>query len=105
MRALSPLFLCFWLASTPAQAQSSPELRLPENLDETLREMMEELKPALKQMFEFMESFEGVDDPRHYMLPEVMPNGDIIIRRRPNAPPFRPRDPLDDLPRDGSTRT
>ena len=91
MRALKFLILAICLVAAPmAHAQSTPELRLPEDLDETLRKMMDELKPALKQMFEYMESFEGVDDPRYYELPEVLPNGDIIIRRRPDAPPYDP---------------
>ena len=68
-------------------------VRLPEELDETLRRMMDELKPALKQMFEMIEKFEGVDDLRHYQMPEVLPNGDIIIRRRPDAPEYSPPAP------------
>lgn len=75
---------------TQALAESEPELRLPEDLDQTLRRMMDALKPAMTEMFRLMEQFEGIDDPRHYQLPEVLPNGDIIIRRRPDAPPFRP---------------
>ena len=61
MPSLKPLFLAagLALAPLPALAQTSPELRLPEELDETLRRMMDELKPALKQMFEMIESFEG----------------------------------------------
>ena len=75
-------------------------LRLPKDLDKTLRQLLDDLKPALDEMFRLMENFEGVDDPRHYQLPEVLPNGDIIIRRRPDAPPFkapqRKEDPEDD---------
>ena len=97
MPSLKPLILAAGLAfmPLPALAQTSPELRLPEELDETLRRMMDELKPALKQMFEMIESFEGVDDLRHYQMPEVLPNGDIIIRRRLDAPDYSPPAPED----------
>lgn len=87
----------------PALAESGADLRLPEDLDRTLRQMMKELKPALTEMFRLMDQFEGIDDPRHYKLPEVLPNGDIIIRRRPDAPPFRRRP--DGAPPDDETRT
>ena len=100
MLGLRPLLLIVTLSlAAPAMAQSEAEKRLDE-FDRTLRRMMEELKPALTDMFRLMEQFEGIDDPRHYQLPEVMPNGDIIIRRRPDAPPFKP-----DEPADGETKT
>ena len=35
-----------------------------------------------------MESFGAMGDPRHYHLPEVLPNGDIIMRRREDAPAY-----------------
>ncbi len=72
----------------PATAQSEPEPLLPDNFDEILREMMEDVAPAIREMLELMRAFDGIDDARHYMLPEILPNGDIIIRRRPGAPPF-----------------
>ena len=107
MRALGPLVIAVFLtAGSPgAMAQSSPELRLPEDLDEKLREMMEELKPALREMLEYIETFKGIDDPRYYGLPEVLPNGDIIIRRRPDAPPYVPREPEEPPQDNGVTKT
>lgn len=95
MRTLSALILSCTIAM-PAAAQETnsppafPELKLPEKLDEAFREMMESLKPTLDETLKFMESFEGVGDPRHYHLPEVLPNGDIILRRKEGAPPFTP---------------
>jgi hypothetical protein len=32
----------------------------------------------------------SVDDVRHYELPEFLPNGDIILRRKPDAPVWSP---------------
>lgn len=60
-------------------------------LDRVFRELFETLRPALKDALDYMRGFSGVDDPRHYELPEVLPNGDIIIRRRRDAPPFDAR--------------
>ena len=31
-----------------------------------------------------------IDDIGNYDMPEFLPNGDIIIRRSPDAPPFTP---------------
>ncbi len=87
-------------ALTAPFAAADDGLRLPKDLDKTLRQMLDDLKPALNEMFRLMENFEGIDDPRHYQLPEVLPNGDIIIRRRPDAPPFKApgdnKNPADD---------
>ena len=75
-----------------------PELELPDRMDDALRRMMEDLKPALDETMKLMESFEAIGDPRHYHLPEVLPNGDIILRRKEDAPPFQP--PETDAPED-----
>lgn len=47
-----------------------------------MAEMMEQMGPA------FAELMERVDDLSNYESPEMMPNGDIIIRRKPDAPEF-----------------
>ena len=41
-----------------------------------------EMGPALAEMMT------RIDDLRNYDSPEIMPNGDIIIRRKPDAPIF-----------------
>ena len=99
IRRLALAFAFLAASAAAAPAQSPEELRLPEALDRAFREMMEELKPALDDALDYMQSFGAVDDPRHYELPEVLPNGDIIIRRRDDAPPFDP-DGSDDEPLD-----
>lgn len=72
------------------------------------REFMKEMDPALsefedlaKQMAPMLlelseEMAEGlialsqkIDDFSHYEAPEVLPNGDIIIRRKPQAPEYQ----------------
>ena len=55
----------------------------------------EEMRPALRAFAEQMgpalvELLGRVDEIRHYEPPELLPNGDIIIRRRPDAPEWGP---------------
>lgn len=61
-----------------------------------------ELEPALEMLATEMgpaliELFHTLDSVRHYEPPEILPNGDIIIRRSPNAPEFSPpqTEPID----------
>ena len=92
-RLLAPLLLSLSL-SLPAQAGTTKELT--EDLGEAFRQLFEEMQPHLEEALEMLEGFEGlkaIDDPRHYQLPEILPNGDIIIRRRPDAPEFHPDAP------------
>jgi hypothetical protein len=56
---------------------------LMEEFGPTMQGFMVELGPRLDTLLEI------VDDFDNYGQPEVLPNGDIIIRRDPNAPPFR----------------
>ncbi len=88
---LTPLLTA--LAAPPVLAQqvpSTPELRLPEQLDRTLRDFMDDMKPALDDLRSLYDTLGDIDDIRHYQKPEVLPNGDIIIRRRPDAPDYAP---------------
>jgi len=64
-----------------------------------LRGLMDEVAPHLDEMQQGLESaakelgpklthlLDLVDDMRNYEAPERLPNGDIIIRRSPGAPP------------------
>ncbi|MDA9208549.1 hypothetical protein N9O61_06685 [Octadecabacter sp.] len=52
-----------------------------------------ELEPALEMLATEMgpalvELFKTLDSVRYYEQPEILPNGDIIIRRSPDAPEF-----------------
>ncbi len=107
------------LAITPAlpvMAQDTPDAEVEEGFDlmeegarMLMRGLMSEMEPALRDMrdaFEqmgpafadfassvgpaFAELLEQVDDFRHYEAPEFLPNGDIIIRRAPDAPDWQP---------------
>ncbi len=66
-----------------------------------LDELMEEMRPMLEEARPYFEDEvlpflnrmgELMDDVTSYELPERLPNGDIIIRRSPDAPPFVPED-------------
>lgn len=59
--------------------------------------MAAELEPALEMLASEMgpallELMQTLDSVRFYEPPEVLPNGDIIIRRSPDAPAYMPRE-------------
>lgn len=81
------------LAMPALPAWAEPAETLPERMERALREMMQGLEPELEDALDWMRSFGTIGDPRHYELPEILPNGDIIIRRRDDAPPVSPDAP------------
>ncbi len=80
MKQIAPLGLCALLLVTPAQAQDSD---LKDGMDLMsqgtrllLRGLMGEIEPALREL-------EGaLQDLNAYHAPEILPNGDILIRRK-----------------------
>lgn len=57
--------------------------------------MAEEIAPALQMLADEMGPalialMGQIDSIRHYEAPEILPNGDIILRRKPDAPPYVP---------------
>jgi len=91
MKNIAAYTLCAALAVTPAFAQEGEDLRegmdlLSEGTRLLLRGLIGEIEPALREL-------EGaLRDMNAYHPPEVLPNGDIIIRRKvpysvkPDAP-------------------
>lgn len=60
---------------------------------EELQNLAEEVEPALDELLEqmgpaFTVLMTRIDDLQHYEAPEILENGDILIRRSPDAPPF-----------------
>lgn len=67
---------------------------------EDLRGSLEELAPVMREfvteMGPAMAAVLGdVDDLRNYAAPEILPNGDIIMRRKPDAPIWVPESEAD----------
>lgn len=60
-----------------------------------ITELVEEHGPKLRALMEEMgqelgDFLDRIDDFTYYEAPEVLPNGDIIIRRKPDAPAYLP---------------
>lgn len=123
-----PLLLALMLASaSPLAAQTEAPLvppELPQDAPDTgsdieegfdmfgeaarrlLRGLASEMEPALDDMGKSLSELEPwlrdlskrVGDMRHYEKPETLPNGDILIRRKADAPPMpEPEPELDPL--------
>jgi len=115
---LLPVF-ALSLMATPLVAQETdpaPEPQMEEGFDLMeegakllLRGLLSEMDPAIAELRGFAEEMgpkmqlfaqemgpafaelmAQVDDFSHYTAPEFLPNGDIIIRRRLDAPDFAP---------------
>jgi hypothetical protein len=97
------LIFALTLAPLPALAQETPapevEEEGPSLMERGLALFFEgfrqELEPALDGMGEALTEMKPaidklmamVDDITNYQAPEMLENGDIIIRRKPDAPP------------------
>ncbi|MCB2129477.1 MAG: hypothetical protein KDE03_10475 [Rhodobacteraceae bacterium] len=55
-----------------------------DELRDRMDEAMAEMGPAIGRMIELM------DDVKNYQAPEILPNGDIIIRRKPLSEQTQP---------------
>jgi hypothetical protein len=110
MTRLAPLMVAVLLAATPAAAQTGdvpapPKGDMGEGIDllgeglrlffkglgdemePTLRDLADQMQPAIRKLMEL------IDDMDAYQMPEKLPNGDIIIRRkRPPLPGVTPED-------------
>jgi len=101
MTRIAALCLAGLLAFAPASAQEAEpapdgDIRegmelLGEGMRQFFRGLGDELEPALRDLARNMEPamkklLEIVDDFDAYELPERLPNGDIIIRRKPDRP-------------------
>ncbi len=107
MKPIAPLLVALTLTAPVAQAQEDQGLSLMERgaqmfLEGILKEMepaieefgglAEEMGPALRQFADEMgpkltDLLSEIEDWSVYQPPEVLPNGDIIIRRKPDLVP------------------
>jgi len=60
---------------------------LTEQMGPALRMFADEMGPKLAEILD------QVEDWTAYMPPEILPNGDIIIRRKPDHPLVKPETP------------
>lgn len=75
-------------------AQEEPDL-FEKGARSLLRGLMKEMRPAMQDLARSLSELEPmmremarmVDDIGNYQKPQLMPNGDILIPRRPGAPP------------------
>ena len=88
VRLIAVSALALALAIAPVRAQDTAEPRLSEQLEEAFRGLMDRMQPALDELQDTLEVFDKIDSLKNYARPEILPNGDIIIRRRPDAPPY-----------------
>lgn len=115
MTAIIRTTLLVLLLSSPAAAQDGdapPPPGDPSDITEgvdllsegarrLLRGLMGEVEPQMRELADALEkwNFEGLDldDLGAYEPPEMLPNGDIIIRRKDSRPVDRPMDNEIDL--------
>ncbi|SEW23976.1 hypothetical protein SAMN04488515_1780 [Cognatiyoonia koreensis] len=113
MKQIAAFALALSLVTAPATAQEAEEGvdLMQEGAELLLRGLMNEMEPAIDDLKGLMEEFgpavrlfademgpvlaemlSKIDDIKHYEQPEFLPNGDIIIRRSPDAPPWEAPD-------------
>lgn len=89
-----------------AQEQDDGTSLMERGAQQFLEGLLREMEPALNGMRDFMEQMgpamvellDEVKDWSRYEPPEVLENGDIIIRRKPDVPPEPSPDAPKDLP-------
>lgn len=118
MTRLIPLALAAAFLAAPAAAQDAEDRSLfEEGADLLLRGLIEEVAPPLQELAgigqevlpilralgeEFGPALSGVarqiDSITYYEPPEILPNGDIVMRRSADAPAWVPPPPAEEEP-------
>lgn len=118
MKQIMPFAVALTLLAPAAQAEEDQGLSLMERgaqmfLEGILKEMepavdefqglADEMGPVLRQFSQEMgpkltELFSEIEDWSVYQPPEVLPNGDIIIRRKPEQPMTPPETRIEPAP-------
>ena len=104
----APLSAAAEEAPKPERPDSGGPSLMEEGAKLFLRGLMSEMEPALDGMAEALEEARPwledlgpqltelvrlMGDIRNYEAPVMLPNGDILIRRRTDAPPLHPEGP------------
>ncbi|WP_246045418.1 hypothetical protein [Rubellimicrobium roseum] len=109
MKPLVPLALAAALLAAPLHAQEEGPSLLDQGRDLFLRGLTEEIAPQIEGLSgiaaeylptftllaremgpAFVEVFGRIDAIGNYEPPEILPNGDILLRRSPDAPEWTP---------------
>ena len=102
---------CIALSAPVAMAQEDTDREalterleeLPGQVEEALRGLIESIRPTIDQTLGYFDVLERIDSPEYYEKPVILPNGDILIRRDPDAPEWTPEeDPPEAQPEDGA---
>jgi len=106
MKQISAAVVFVVLAVSPARAEEDMQdgfSLIGEGARIILRGLIEEMEPALEDLQGLAEDMAGemgpmmlelrglIGDMTLYQMPEVLPNGDIIIRRKPALAPDLPQ--------------
>jgi hypothetical protein len=75
------------MANAPAQAETDSTIgrffdlleKFSTDSEDIMQQFLDEMGPALTELLD------TISDWSNYAAPEVLPNGDIIIRRKPDA--------------------
>lgn len=95
------LMLAFGPCTTLAQEAAEPDGKteglglMERGMQLFFRQLLDDMEPALDDMKQALTDLEPmvkdlgrmIGDVRNYEAPEKLPNGDILIRRKPDAPP------------------
>ena len=102
MKQIIALSTAALLAASPLQAgqHDAPKSPLPsedelEQLSDLAESWMKRFADRMSPMVEQLKDM--VDDLNAYEAPEMLPNGDIIIRRKPDAKPTEDEPPSIEL--------
>jgi hypothetical protein len=98
-RILLTCLLCLLgLSVLRAQEAEPPSSLMERGAQQFLEGLLQEMEPALEGLMSFINEMgpamqdilDEVKDWSVYQAPEVLPNGDIIIRRKPDVPEPEP---------------
>lgn len=100
MRHICACTLVLFLTAAPVAAQTEDAPNLPETLEEFADSMRKLFEGFADDVAPMMEDLAGrLEGLRGYHPPEMLPNGDIIIRRK--SPAETAPDPAPSTPEDG----
>lgn len=104
------LALCLTLAAAPALAQDAPAPETPpalmDQVEGLMQKFLDRFAPQMEQMEQGLNALEPdlqdfmgkMRDMVQYHPPEMLPNGDILIRRKQPDPAPQPEVPEGDDP-------